>query len=387
MNYYSDILQKLETEGNRRMLKKSNSNGKYIEFEGKSYLNISSNDYLGIAANSSFQQEFLTQVLKSEHFLFGATSSRLLTGNHTAYQQLEEQLKDLYQKEACLIFNSGYHANIGILPAIAQKDDLILADKQIHASLIDGLKLCNAQWERFRHNDLEHLVRILEKRRNNFRNVFIITESVFSMEGDKADLSSLCKIKNQWNALLYVDEAHAFGVIGKNGLGLCEETGTVHDIDFIVGTFGKAIASQGAFLTCKNEYADYLINKSRSFIFTTALPPITLQWTSFVLNKLKSLNLLRDQLLKNAEFFRNSLVSNGFLCRGNSHIVSVITEKNEQAISLSNHLISNGYLALPIRWPTVAKGEARIRISLNPAITANEIQSLIKLINGWKQNG
>ena len=166
------------------------------------------------------------------------------------------------------------------------KRDLIIADKLVHASIIDGIRLSEAQMLRYRHLDYEHLHSLLVAHREEYDNVFIVTESVFSMDGDTADLQQLCEIKKEFDAFLYVDEAHAVGVRGTNGLGCCEEQACVEDIDFIVGTFGKALASQGAFVICEQLFRDYLINTQRSLIFTTALPPVNVAWTRFVLNRL-----------------------------------------------------------------------------------------------------
>ena len=181
-------------------------------------------------------------------------------------------------------FNSGYHANTGILPAVSNAQTLILADKLVHASLIDGIRLSSAKCIRYRHNDASQLQRLVSENHNLYAQIIIVTESIFSMDGDKADLCALVRLKKSYsNVLLYVDEAHAFGVRGEKGLGCAEEQDCINDIDFLVGTFGKAIASAGAYIVCRQVIREYLINKMRTFIFTTALPPVNIQWTAWVL--------------------------------------------------------------------------------------------------------
>ena len=387
MKEYASILNSLEQTGNRRQLRNTQNEGKYIHHNGVSYLNLSSNDYLGIASRPELQAEFLREIGDSARFVMGSTSSRLLTGNAPSYTELELLLANRFEREAALVFNSGYHANIGILPALATKNDLIVADKLVHASIIDGLRLCEARWERFRHNDMEHLERILAKNQNSYDRIFIVTESVFSMDGDTANLSALCDLKERYHAMLYVDEAHAFGVLGSSGLGMCEQTNTLKRIDFIVGTFGKAIASQGAYLIANRIVIDYLINTMRPLIFTTALPPISLMWTRFVVNRIASMNADRTKTENLSQLLRNELIRAELQTAGSTHIVPIKAGENEQAISLAERMQQDGFWVLPIRYPTVPKGEARVRISLNPQVTENEVYQIVKTARQWKQNG
>ena len=188
----------------------------------------------------------------------------------------------MFGAESALLFNSGYHANTGILPAVSDTRTLILADKLVHASLIDGIRLSSAKCIRYRHNDLAQLRRLLEENHGMYEKMIIVTESIFSMDGDEADLQALVRLKHDYsNLLLYVDEAHAFGARGEKGLGCAEEQNCINDIDFLVGTFGKAAASAGAYIVCRQTIREYLINKMRTFIFTTALPPVNIQWTAW----------------------------------------------------------------------------------------------------------
>jgi 8-amino-7-oxononanoate synthase len=287
----------------------------------------------------------------------------------------------MYGKEESLVLASGYHANIGILPALAGKRDLIIADKLVHASLIDGMRLGDAEMTRYRHLDYDHLREILFKSREQYENIFIVSESIFSMDGDVANLQELCDIKREYDAFLYIDEAHAVGTRGTNGLGCCEEQGCIADIDFIVGTFGKAFASLGAFVTCDALFKEFLVNTQRSLIFSTALPPLVVAWTRFVLNRMPALFPDRLRLATVADRLRETLVARGFESGGASHIVPCRCGSNENSVYLSSQFRDHGFFVLPIRYPTVPKNEARLRFSLNAAIPDEDYDCLFDFIN------
>ncbi|PKL15216.1 MAG: 8-amino-7-oxononanoate synthase, partial [Spirochaetae bacterium HGW-Spirochaetae-6] len=244
--------------------------------EEKAYLNLSGNDYLGLATRMDLQNEFQTQHLLpalEKPGLFTSSSSRLLTGNHALYTSLEEQLSRWSGMESALVFSSGYHANLGIIPALASHGDIIFSDKLNHASIQDALKLSDTKFIRYPHLDYDKLESLLKIHRSTHKKALIVSESLFSMDGDRADLKRLVELKNRYNCMLYVDEAHAAGVFGDKGIGLCEEEGILNEVDILVGTFGKALASFGAYALCSLAMKDYLINTARSLIFTTALPP------------------------------------------------------------------------------------------------------------------
>lgn len=376
---YIKKLDIIKEAGNYRVLRNIEHNGFLIHADGREMLNLSSNDYLGLSSNPRLIDDFRaeTDVMA---LAYSAASSRLLSGNHQYYKMLEDDLADLYDKESALVFNSGYHANIGILPALTGKRDLIVSDKLVHASIIDGLRLSEAQMLRYRHMDYEHLHSILTQHREEYENVFIVTESIFSMDGDVADLQQLCEIKKEFDCFLYVDEAHAIGVRGTNGLGCCEEQACTEDIDFIVGTFGKAFASMGAFVVCEELFREYLINTQRSLIFTTALPPVNVAWTRFVLNRMPEFYDLRVKLAGVSERLREVLVEKGFETRGNSHIVPMVCGSNENSVEMAELLQDNGFFALPVRYPTVPKNEARIRFSLNASIAMEDYECLFDFL-------
>ena len=380
-DHINQELLTLKEKKNYRSLPPLIHDGRNVILNGQRMVNLSSNDYLGLANNISLRKEFL-KTITPETFLPTSSSSRLLTGNFTDYQELEQQLAAMFGTESALIFNSGYHANTGILPAVSNAQTLILADKLVHASLIDGIRLSSAKCIRYRHNDLSQLQRLISENHNAYEQIIIVTESIFSMDGDEADLHALVQLKSYSNILLYVDEAHAFGVRGDNGLGCAEEQNCINDIDFLVGTFGKAIASAGAYIACRQVIREYLINKMRTFIFTTALPPINIQWTSWILEQLPSLQEKRTHLLRISNKLKTALVDKGYNCPSVSHIVPMIVGASENTICKAEEIQRKGFYALPVRPPTVPEGTSRIRFSLTADITEHEIDQLIKLING-----
>lgn len=265
----------LEENGRLRILREIAPEGHGLcRYDGREFLNFSSNDYMGIAADAELRREFYAQYpdAATPELALSSASSRLLTGNTPAYVRLEEKLSALYNRRAALVFNSGYHANIGILPALSSDRDLILSDKLNHASIIDGMRLADAEFRRYRHLDCEQLEKILADRRAAYRRVFLVTESVFSMDGDAADLKKLVGLKKKYDCILVVDEAHSVGVRGPNGTGLSAELGVADDIDILIGTFGKAFGSTGAYAIMEPEVRTYLVNHMRPLIFTTGCP-------------------------------------------------------------------------------------------------------------------
>lgn len=374
-------LQELKEKSNLRKLPAITHEGRNVIVDGRRMLNLSSNDYLGLANDRKLRREF-RETLTTETFLPTSSSSRLLTGNFSIYDRLEQQLADSFGTEAALTFNSGYHANTGILPAVSNTHTLILADKLVHASLIDGIRLSAAKCIRYRHNEYNQLERLLQVNHSEYKRIIVVTESIFSMDGDEADLRELVRLKKQYpNVLLYVDEAHAFGVRGQRGLGCAEEQDCINDIDFLVGTFGKALASAGAYIVCRKVIREYLINKMRTFIFTTALPPVTVQWTSFMLERLAGFRQRRETLWFLSNQLREALKNKGYDCPSTSHIVPLITGESCVAIRKAEELQRKGFYALPVRPPTVPEGTSRIRFSLTAEIRESEMEKLINEIS------
>ena len=256
-----------------------------------------------------------------------------------------------------------------------------MADKLIHASLIDGIRLSDAKCIRYRHNEYSQLERLVETYHKEYEQIIIVTESIFSMDGDEADLPRLVKLKRKYpNVLLYLDEAHAVGVRGTGGLGCAEAYGCISDIDFLVGTFGKALASSGAYIVCRQVIRDYLINKMRPFIFTTALPPVTLQWTSFVLRHLAEYQEKREHLAAISSNLRTGLQEKGYFSASASQIVPMIAGESSSAVRMAEELQRKGFYALPVRPPTIPEGTSRIRFSLTADVTEEEVKRVIATI-------
>lgn len=379
METYKVLLETLERTGNLRSLPLIEPHDKWIIRDGRKMLNLSSNDYLGLSRDMQLRKEFLTRAME-EYLPLSSTSSRLLTGNYPVYTELEEALASAYGKESALVFNSGYHANVGILPALADKETLILADKLVHASLIDGIRLSGATYKRFRHQDYEQAEQILQASVRTYKRIILVTESIFSMDGDIADLHRLVRLKQEYpNVLLYVDEAHAIGVRGKTGLGIAEESGTLPDIDLLVGTFGKALASMGAFVACSRLLHDVLVNRMRPLIFSTALPPLQVAWTSYLFQLLPHMEERRKHLQRLSASVAQTLQGKGGEI-SSSHIIPYIVKDSENCLRLAEFLQRKGFYCLAIRPPTVPQGTARLRLSITADLDEENIRPLNELL-------
>ena len=365
---FANCLNTLNEAGNLRHIRKDLSNSNLLD--------LSSNDYLGIASDESLMNEFLA-CKELNSCCMTSSASRLLSIKQNSYDELEKFLASTYKKEA-LLFNSGFHANTGIIPAICDKSTLVLCDKLVHASIINGIILSGSKFIRFKHNDMNHLQSLVEKYHNDYPTILVITESVFSMDGDICDLQHLVSIKRKYkNTLLYVDEAHGFGVFGNQGLGVCEQENLINDIDIIIATLGKAAASVGAFAITNSLLKDFLINTARSFIFSTMLPPINCEWSLTTIKKILSMNDERKHLINMSNTINTFIQSKGYTTDSHSQIIPIIIGDSHKTIDISRKLLKLGYIALPIRTPTVPPGTERIRISLNAGIKAHQIEHLI----------
>lgn len=361
------ILEETEASGNLRTVA--------LEDSLASLVDLSSNDYLGLAADNSLRESFLAGEAAATAPL-SASASRLLAGSQKTFTSLEATLADAYGS-AALLFNSGYHANTGIVSALGSiKNTYIIADKLVHASIIDGIKLSGAPFARFRHNDYSHLASLAAKASKEYVNILIIAESVYSMDGDRADIDAIAEIKRQTpGAILLVDEAHAVGVEGQAGLGLVASSASRGDVDIIVGTFGKALASAGAYAITDDVMRQFLINKARSFIFSTALPPFVIAWSEHVFRNMTGMDSRRSHLKKLGLRLSEILRPYGGSTSG-GHIQPLIAGSASKAVEWSRSLRSDGFCVLPIRTPTVPPGTDRLRFSLSADLDLAALDNL-----------
>ena len=370
MQRIKEELKKLENNGQFRKIPNIlyKENGKII-IDNKEYVNFASNDYLGISTKKELREEFLVQ----NKSLLSSASARLLTGSSKEFKALELTLSDLFNKEACLIFNTGYQCNLGVISTLCSKGDVIFSDKLNHASIIDGMKLSDGEFFRYRHLDYEHLEQLLKTKRNNYNRAIIISESVFSMDGDIADIDKLIELKNKYNCLLMIDEAHAFCAIGNTLTGLSNNK----DVDIITATFGKALGSFGAFCVSNNDIINYLINKSRSFIFSTSIPPINIAWSNWLLTEKREYLYSRKEILNKITKQTHALLENTI---SKSHIIPIIIGTNESTLKISERLQSMGYYIPAIRPPTVLEGTSRLRLSLTSDTNLDDVKTILKII-------
>lgn len=376
-NPLQTILQELKDSSNFRTLFAQKHQDLEIQKNGKWLFNLASNDYLNLANNQEFIHEFLDSELFKKNCFFSSSSSRSLSGNFEIYEAFESHLESLYHKKA-LLFNSGYHVNVGILNALSRlKNVLFLADRSIHASHIDGLKsFSKISLKRFLHNDMQDLEKILEKNANNFELIFILSEGLFSMEGDFAKIESLIALKNRFeNVYLYIDEAHSIGSFGENGLGICYPY--LKDIDFIILTFGKALASMGACVLCNQDFKDYFINFARSLIYSTALPPVNIAMSYFAFLHLPKLHQERKNLAKLSFDFKSSLQeATNYEIMGDYNILSLVLKENQKAVFFQKELEKRGFFAPAIKPPTIPNNRACLRFSLTQKMPFSKLQSL-----------
>lgn len=369
MKTIEKTLQQLGDSGNLRAIPHDTAAA------GEDVLDLTSNDYLGIAEDVELRRRFLEDT-DVENFMLTASASRLLATHQYWFDELEALLTELYGKPA-LLFNSGYHANTGMIAALGDKNTLILADRLVHASIIDGMRLSGARFMRYAHNDYGHLETLIRKFGGEYARVLIVSESVFSMDGDRSDLAALVKCKRLHpNALLYIDEAHAVGVCGPRGLGLAVPY--LDDVDILVGTLGKALASQGAYAILSETLREYMVNTARSLIFSTALPPLSARWSAYVIRRSVDMEDSRRRLATICRDVAAAVNASGLTTHevAPSHIIPIIIGDAARAVGLSKALRQRGVLCLPIRVPTVPPGTERLRLSLNAAITDRDIQHI-----------
>ena len=377
MRNYETELEKLKENSSFRTIKNIEKKvGKYIIVNDKKMLNLSSNDYLNLSTNIDLKNEFIEKYKNHPEFLFSSASARLLTGNSSVYNEFENNIAKLFNKQSALLFNTGYQCNQAVISTLFSKNDVIFSDKLNHASMVSGLKLSPAEHIRYKHCDYEMLEKILKEKRNNYNNALILSESVYSMDGDIADIKKLIELKKKYNCMLMLDEAHAFGVFGDNLCGVADSLGLLDEIDIITVTLGKALASVGAVCLSKKSIIEYLINFASGFIFSTSLPSVNVLWSNFLLNE--KFDLLKTKQEKLHKLFNE--VHKFYPSVSASQIVPVVLNTAEKTKKRALELQGKGFYVLPINPPTVPVGTSRLRISLTADIEFNEIKEVFNAI-------
>ena len=368
----------------RRLTIVESNDGPYITINGKRLLLMCSNDYLGLAGHPALREAAYDAM---DRYGFGSGASRLVSGTSALHRELEQKIARFKGTEAALAFNSGYAANTGIIPAIAREGDVILSDSLNHASIIDGCRLSKAEVKVYRHCDVDHVENLFKKSFAAHRTV-IVTDGVFSMDGDIAPLPELASLAEKYGAVLMVDDAHATGVLGDSGRGTTERFSLANKVPIQMGTLGKALGSFGAFVAGGRSLIDYLVNRSRSFIFSTALPPMVCAASIAALDILDREPERRQTLRINRKRFVKGLLSLGIaIADSGTPIVPLMIVDSEKALTISEKLMEYGIYAAAIRPPTVPENAARIRTTMTATHTAEDIDNALGIFERLKREG
>lgn len=380
LNFITEALDHRKSEHRFRELIRvePEAGGPLVKKEGQSMLNFCSNDYLGLATHPKVIEKSMEY---ARRFGAGSTASRLVSGNFSIHEELESRLAQVFGVEAALVFNTGFQANTTVLATLADRNSLILADKKVHNSLLQGAIMSRSDLQRYNHNDYEHLEKLLSKSHNkSYNRIWIVSETVFSMDGDQSNISRLIDLAEKYDALLFSDDAHALGVLGEKGFGLNYGKQGIH---ISLGTFGKAFGAFGAFVACSQQIKDYLINFCPGFIYTTALPPAVIGALEASLELIPLLDAERTHIHELTQYFKKEIQQLGFETGdSNSQIIPVLIGDEEKAVSVSKQLENDGILATAIRPPTVSPGSSRIRITIT---AKHHKEDLDKLISAFRK--
>jgi len=345
-------------------------------------VDFSSNDYLGFAKNETIFNQTHQYLVNHNYTQNGATGSRLLSGNHPLYTIAEQQICEFHQAEAALLFNSGYNANLGFFASVPQRGDVILYDEFIHASIRDGMQLSNAKSYKFQHNSITDLEKKLQSHHTKTDCIYVVTESVFSMDGDCPHLTKMATLCKKYNAYLVVDEAHAVGVLGHNGTGLVQQLNLQHQVFARIVTFGKALGCHGAVVLGSEQLKQYLVNFSRAFIYTTGLPPHAIATIKTTYVHLESTSEI-EKLQQNIQFFQKQIdfyQLNNLFISSQSAIQSCIIKGNDNVKNIAFKLQEKGFAVKSILSPTVPKGKERLRFCLHSYNTQQQIADVLQLL-------
>ena len=368
---WDEELAVLEGQGLKRRLRDvTGAQGWKIILDGKEVLNFCSNNYLGLADDPRLREAAI-ECIKEEGA--GSGASRLICGNMAAHRELEETIARFKGVESCLLFSTGYMANVGIIASVFGRDDMIFCDRLNHASIIDGIILSQAKFKRYPHNDVQALEEMLRSAAG-FRRRGIITDSVFSMDGDIAPLAKIVSLAQKYDCLVMIDEAHALGVMGKNGKGLAEYFGVEERIDIQMGTLSKAAGSFGAYCCGSKGLIDLLVNKARSFIYTTALPPAVAAASKKAIEIIRDEPALRQKLWANTDYFHKAVVAMGLnILSSVTPIIPIVVGESAVAVEFSKRLLEQGIFVSAIRPPTVPAGTARLRLTVMATHTREDL--------------
>lgn len=381
MKFPKSLSDKLAQRKENFSLRKLSTQNNLIDF--------SSNDYLGFANSESIFDKIHQYLIENNIKINGATGSRLISGNHNLYTIAEDFIAHFHQSETALIFNSGYDANVGFFSSVPQRNDVILYDELCHASIRDGIIMSNAKSYKFEHNDLEDLERLILKlttHNSQLTTFYIVTESVFSMDGDSPELENLTKIATKHNCNLVIDEAHALGVFGNNGQGLIQELQLQKHVFARIMTFGKGLGCHGAAILGSQELKEYLVNFARSFIYTTALSPHSVATILIAYQDLEKQSDTIKKLRNNIQFFnqQKTLLSlKQVFVRNKSSIQSAIIPGNEKVKFIASELQKNGFDVKAILSPTVPEGQERLRFCLHSYNSEKEISEVLNLLSSF----
>jgi 8-amino-7-oxononanoate synthase len=352
----------------------------------KDNIDFASNDYLGFAKNETIFNETHEYLVQNNLKVNGATGSRLISGNHSLYTTTENFIAKFHDVPAALIFNSGYDANVGFFSSVPQRNDVILYDELCHASIRDGIAMSNAKSYKFQHNDLEDLESIIKRCHTEPVEVYVVTESVFSMDGDCPNLEELITISKKYNCHLVIDEAHALGVSGESGEGLVQSLGFQNDVFARIITFGKGLGCHGAAVLGSDKLKSYLVNFSRSFIYTTGLSPHSVATIFIAYQQLQKEKVAMQKLKQNIQYFNQVKTQNGLkslFVYSKSAIQCAIIPGNEKVKSIAANLQENGFHVKAILSPTVPEGQERLRFCLHSYNSEEEIFNVLQLLSNF----
>lgn len=370
--------RKKENQYRQLTLINPGSENALVERQGKSFINFSSNDYLGLAQHPDVTEKAAQYLRK---YGTGSTASRLITGTYDIHTKLEDKIATALNREAALIFNSGFQANSSLLGTVTDRHSLILADKLSHSSLLQGALSSRADFQRFNHNDTKHLESLLQKAEEKYSRIWIVTETVFSMDGDRSPVEEIATLAKKYGALFFVDDAHAVGVWGSEGLGLGRD---VKGIDILLGTCGKAFGSFGAYVACSQQMKAYLVNFCPGFIFTTAPPPAVIGATAAALDLISKLGAEREAYHQRIEEVRQQIQALGFdTGPSTTHIIPINLNSEKKTLKLAGRLQENGIMATAIRPPTVPANSSRIRLTITACHTNEHIERLLTVLKNW----